>query len=263
MRLRAAVGFAGITFRNFWAGKRSVAALLLLLLPAVIVGLVALTSSRVRGTFLFHGVAFNYSLWFMLYLLTLIYGIALTSGEIEEGTVGYLYLGALPRWQIVIIQIAVSALVLTALAGLSVLLTGLAASLSDQGAPEDLWRDVWGFTLVAGIGILVSLAFYASCGLAFRSPMPAAVLATFFWELMVTIMPVKFAAWTVTNNLRALMLPLVFDGQPGRWYRYKQDAYEMPSYGAAAMYLSVLAGLFLVTAMVAAMNRSIQGKEAR
>ena len=29
------------------------------------------------------------------------------------------------------------------------------------------------------------------------------------------------------------------------------------------MYLSILAGLFLTTAMVAAMNRSIEGKEAR
>jgi ABC-type transport system involved in multi-copper enzyme maturation permease subunit len=263
MRLRAALGFAAITFRNFWAGRRATAALALLLLPPAIVGLVALTSSSVRGTFLFHGVAFNYSLWFMLYLLTLIYGIALTSGEIEEGTVGYLYLGALARWQIVLIQIAVTAFVLTVLAGGSVLLTGLAASLARQGPPEDLWRDAWGCTVVAGIGVLVSLAFYATCGLAFRWPMPAAVLATFFWELMVTIMPVKFAAWTVTNNLRALMLPLVFDGQQGRWYRYREDAYAIPDYGEAAMYLSVLAGLFLVTAMVAAMNRSIEGKEAR
>jgi hypothetical protein len=29
------------------------------------------------------------------------------------------------------------------------------------------------------------------------------------------------------------------------------------------MFLSILAGLFLVTAMIAAMNRSIEGKEAR
>ena len=48
----------------------------------------------------------------------------------------------------------------------------------------------------------------------------------------------------------------------GGLYRYVRN-FHLPDYGEAAMFLSILAGIFLITAMVAAMNRSIEGKEAR
>jgi hypothetical protein len=73
---------------------------------------------------------------------------------------------------------------------------------------------------------------------------------------------VRFASYTVTNNLRALMLALVFDNDPGPWFRYVKN-FDLPLYGEASMFLSIVAAVFLTTAMIAAMNRSIEGKEAR
>jgi len=77
-----------------------------------------------------------------------------------------------------------------------------------------------------------------------------------------TSWPIKFAEFTLTNNLRGMLLPMVFDGRPGPLYKYVRN-FHLPTYGEASMFLSILMGLFLVTAMIAAMNRSIEGKEAR
>lgn len=260
--MRAAAGFAVLTARNLFSGKRAWAALLLAALPPAVAATVAgLGGEKADGTLLFQGIAFFYSLRIMLYLMALIFGIALTSGEIEDGTVGYIYLGALPKWAIALIQSLVAAAALTALAGLSLLLTALAAGMAARHPLEAAGATAAKATLVAGVGILVSLTFYTACGLAFKRPLIVGIVATFFWEIVLTQLPIRMAAYTVTNNLRALMLPLLFDGDRGRWYRYVRN-YDFPAYGEAALFLSVLTGLFLVAAMVAAMNRSVEGKEA-
>lgn len=259
--LRAAGGVVALTCRNLITGKRGHAAAFLLALPLAIAGLGAL-SQKADGTKIFQDIAFHFSLHFMLFLLALIFGISQTSGEVEEGTAGYLYLGLVPKWTIVLIQIGLSTAALTALVFASLLGTGLVASLSSRGPLEPFWRSVAGCTLVAGIAILVSMAFYFTCGMGFRRPLAVAVTATFFWELVVPWLPVRFAAYTVTTNLRALARSLAFGGSWPSWDRYPKP-YDLPDYGQASMFLSVLGGLLLSAAMVAAMNRSVEGKEAR
>jgi hypothetical protein len=262
--MHAVMGFAGLTLRSLTGGKRAWAAALLVLGPPLFVAIAVLFGKNVQPLPLFHGFVFYFSLWFVVYLLALIYGIALSIGEIEDGTAGYLYLSAVPKWMIVLIQMTVTTAALTAALFFNILLTGLAAGLK-TGLLPNLWRDVFSCTLVGGAGILVSLGYYVTCGLIFRTPigaLAAALFSTFFWEILVTTWPIKFAAFTLTNNLRGMLLPMVFDGRRGLLYRYVVN-FHLPDYGEASMYLSILAGLFLVTAMVAAMNRSIEGKEAR
>lgn len=262
--MQAALGIAGLTLRSLIGGKRAWAAALLVLVPPLFVAIAALFGKNVQPVQLFHGFVFYFSLWFVVYLLALIYGIALSIGEIEDGTSGYLYLSALPKWMIVLIQMAVTTAALTGALFVNLLLTGLAAGLGREGIPN-LWRDVLSCTLVGGAGLLVSLGYYVTCGLVFRTPigaLAAALFTTFFWEILVTTWPIKFAAFTLTNNLRGMLLPMIFDGRRGPLYRYVFN-FHLPDYGEASMYLSILAGVFLVTAMVAAMNRSIEGKEAR
>jgi hypothetical protein len=84
------------------------------------------------------------------------------------------------------------------------------------------------------------------------------------WEIVVTFaIPMKFAAYTLTNNLYGLALSLALEGHQGRWFRYRRGYYEIPSYADAALFVSLWLGIFLAAAMVALMNRSIGGKEAR
>jgi len=263
--VREARGLARLTLRNLAAGKRAYAAGFLLLLPPILALLIAGVGRGVEGAKVYQGVVFQFTLWFMVYLLALVFGISLSSGEIEDGTIGYLYLGALPKWLIVLVQAGVTTLALTVMLFGSLLLTALAAGLAPGGLSRP-WHDVSICTLVGGTAMLIVLSYTMTCGLLFRTPLgalAAAVIPIFFWELMVTLLPVRFAAWTVTNNVRALLLSQLFNGrrvQP--FFNYVQN-YQLPQYGQAAMFLSVLAGLFLSTAMVASMNRSIEGKEAR
>lgn len=262
--MQAVLGFVGLTLRSLIGGKRAWAAAVLVLAPPLFVALAALFGRNVQPIQLFHGFVFYFSLWFVVYLLALIYGIALSIGEIEDGTAGYIYLSALPKWLIILIQMTVTTAALTGALFVNLLLTGVAAGLK-HGMLPNLWRDVFACTLVGGAGLLVSLGYYVTCGLVFRTPigaLAAALFTTFFWEILVTTWPIKFAAFTLTNNLRGMLLPMIFDGRRGPLYRYVFN-FHLPDYPEASMFLSLLAGLFLVTAMIAAMNRSIEGKEAR
>ncbi len=262
--MHAALGFVGLTLRSLVGGKRIWAAAFLVLAPPFFAGLAALFGKHVDPLQLFQGFVFEFSLWFVVYLLALIYGISMSIGEIEDGTAGYLYLSAVPKWMIVLIQMAVTAAALTAALFVNLLLTGLAAKLGKGEIPH-LMRDVLSSTLVGGAGIVVSLGYYVTCGLVFRTPtgaLAAALIPTFFWEILMTSWPIKFAEFTLTNNMRGMLLPMVFNGTRTSLYRYVRN-FHLPDYGEASMFLSLLAGFFLVTSMVAAMNRSIEGKEAR
>jgi hypothetical protein len=255
--LNAVLGFAGLTLRSLGSGKRAWAAAVALALPAL---LALAAAGRAPAEAVYRNVVFYYSLWFLPYLLGILYGISLSSGEIEDGTAGYLYLSRLPKWLIALLRMGVAAGALTAGLSASLLLTALAA-----GGLAHPARDVLSCTLVGGAAILIALAWSTACGFACRTPMgamAAAILPVFFWELMVSWWRIKFAAWTVTNNLRALLLVLLFEGRRGPQFRYEEN-FRLPDYGEAALFLSALAGILLALAMVAAMNRSIEGKEAR
>lgn len=257
--MKALPELARLTARTLLSGKRGWAAALLLLLPCVVaLALALLKPGGADAELLYRNIAFYYSLRFMIFLLALIFGISLTSGEIEEGTAGYLFLGAIPKWLVVFVQALTALATLGTLCAASLLLTALGA-----GLPwEDLGRAVGGAAVVAVAGLSVALGFCLFCGLAFRRPLAVAVIATFLWELMMSVMPVRFAAYTVTNNLRALVLHLVFEGDHGRWFRYVRN-FTLPSYDEAALFLPIAAAVSLAAAMLAASRRSIEGRESR
>jgi hypothetical protein len=74
--------------------------------------------------------------------------------------IGYLFLGALPKWLLVLIQAGVTVMALTVLLFASLILTALATSLAPGGLARP-WHDVSICTLVGGTAMLIAL-FYAS-----------------------------------------------------------------------------------------------------
>lgn len=257
---RSAAGVARLTLQSLPRGRRGWAALLLLGFGPALAGVAALVSAQTAPEDIFRHVAFYFTDWIALWLLAAVFGLSLTSGEIEEGTAGYLLLGGLPKWAVLCVQLAVTAAALAVLLGVSLILTALAA-----GGIPDFWRSIASCTLVAAAGLLVALPYAATCGLAFRSPgtaLAAVSLPVIFGEFLVTHWPIRLAAYTVTNNLRALLLDLVFEGHRGPLYRYVKN-FRLPEYRDAALFLASMAGIFLAAAMIAAMNRPIEGREAR
>jgi hypothetical protein len=261
---RAIWGLARLTLRNLGAGRRGWAAAFLLAAAPLLAALAALFGKSTDPEDVFRNVAFHFSDWIAIHLLGVVFGLALTSGEIEDGTAGYLLLGALPKWLVTLTRIATAWGALSLALLLSLTLTALACGLGG-GLPGRLWLDAPRAALAGSAGLLVTLSWSSFCGLAFRGSvgaLSAAALPLFFWEFLVTHWPLRFATWTVTNGVRGLLLDLVFDGHRGPLFRYQRNFRLLP-YDEAALFLSAAAGLFLLLAMTAAMNRSIEGKESR
>lgn len=253
---------ARLTLRRIFSVKRRWFIAGLMLLPPLLAMGISVSRTAPLPEDVFFWISFQFTLFLLLILMTLVVGIALTSGEIEDGTIGYLFLGTLPRWLVLLIDLAVATLTVTILLTVVLILTLMAAGVGG-GMPQALQHPelLARYALIAGTGVLTYLSFFFFCGYAFRRPIAVSVVITFLWEILFTFMPAKIAAYTVTNNLRALILHLILGGEPHKAYRYARN-FDFPDYSQAAMFLSVLIAFFTIASLVAVMNRSLVGREA-
>ncbi len=261
----AVLALASLGLRSMFTGRRAVLTAVLISLPPTCAALIGATS---QGGFdwawAMHGVSLRLVLSSYLIVLTLIHGLSLSSGEIEDGTAVYIHLGILPRWATLLIRFGSTTVLLSILTFAGLALSGLAVAVTMNAPAAALLRLAVRYSFVASVGIGCYLALFLFCGYAFRRPAAVGISATMLWEIVVTFfMPMRFAAYTLTNNLYGLALSLAMDGHPGRWFRYRRGSYEIPSYSEASLYVSLFLGFFLAAAMIAIMNRSIEGKEAR
>jgi hypothetical protein len=263
----ASAACARLAFRRLFAGKRQVAAMILMSFPVILTLIVALVfrmsmDEYFRNDALFHGVTNKYVFHLMIAMISLIFGLSLSYGDIEDGTAGYLFLTRLPRWWIALINVMVSTVTLTALTFLCILSTRAAwrmgslepFSLSDAALSFE-------YTVIAAFGYTAYLGFFAFCGYAFRHCIAVSIGCVIFWEFIVTHLPFKLAAFTTTNNLRGLILYAILDGKRGRLYRYVRN-YDFPDYAQASWWITMLIALWLACMMIAAMRRDIEGRES-
>ena len=78
---------------------------------------------------------------------------------------------------------------------------------------------------------------------------------------MTYMMPMKFAAYTITNSLYAIALPVSLGGERGRWFRHVRN-YEILEYGEAVLYLCLFLAILLVVGMTVLGRRSLMGRES-
>lgn len=264
-RLRAAWALTSLCSRSMFSGKRLLLTSFLLFLPPFVSILVGMTAhAGIDPNWGLHAVALRLVISLYILLLALVHALALSSGELEEGTAVYLFLGILPRWAVLLVRYAVTWILLSALTGGALALSAIAIHVVAQGSLGTLLLLAVRYTLVAAVGLGCYLAFFLFCGYAFARPTAVGLVSTILWEMVVTfLLPMRFAAYTLTNNLYGLALALALGGEQGRWFRHRRGAYEIPSYDEASIFVSLVLGFFLVAAMVAVMNRSVLGKEAR
>ncbi|MBI4565288.1 MAG: hypothetical protein HY716_11400 [Planctomycetes bacterium] len=254
---------ASLSARRIVAGRRRwTLALIVGAAPAVGLGLV-LASLGAPDALLFDRLMFMLHLYLAPILLAIIHGTAISSGEIEDGTAGYVLLGILPRWLAALTQILATGAALAAALVVGVGLTYAACALAEEPLPVRLGRTLGSHALVAALSVFVFLPFFAACGYVFKRGVAVGMVAVFVWEFMATFMPVKFAAYTLTNNVRVLWVYLYRDGLQGPFFQYAHGGWELPSYAQAARFVCLLSALFLAAAMIALSRRSIEGKEAR
>lgn len=262
MKVTSVLALIAFTARRVFAGRRAWATLVVLAVAPLVSLLLALLVREESGAPpFFDGLTFGFLLHVSLLLTALIHGAALTSGELEDGTAGYLLLAGLPRWMIALVHVLVTATVLALLTFFSVAATYLLSTLSPAGSGMRPPGTIAGIAFVAWVGLGVFLAFFVFCGYAFRHNIAVSVASVLLWEFLVAALPIKFAAFTVTMNLRVLWLHFVLQGQRSVWFR-NVVGYDLPSYGETSMFLSVTLALFLTLGMAAAMNRSIVARES-
>jgi len=261
MNPTAVAALVSFTAHRVFTGKRFLALGLLLMIPPCLAGALAMAARVVPGVPFFDGITFALSLYLVLILSAMIYGIGLTSSEIEDGTVGYVFLAACPRWLVALVHVVVTGALLTVLTTASIAATYGLSSISPAGLGEHGPSVIAADALIAWIGLTTYLAWFVLCGYAFKHNVAASIASVVVWEWIVPMIPNRLGAFTVIVNLRVIWLHLVQSGDPGRWFR-AQVGYDLPTYGDASMFLSVALALFLALGMVAAMNRSIAGREA-
>jgi hypothetical protein len=253
--MNAIVALVLFTLRRVFTGKRVLAASIVLALAPLLAAVIC-AAGEAPAEEVYHGLMIELVSWVAAMLLSLVYAIALTSSELEDGTGPYVLLAALPKWAVALVQIAVTAFGLTLMASVSVMATWVVVSLMGTGPAPDpvlLWR----YSFATGAAVLAYLSVFTFWGYSFRRGYAVSIAVAVVWEAMVVRMPMKFAAYTITNNVRGLILSLALEGDPGTYFWYSRGFYDFPTYGQGALFLSVVVGLGLTAAMVTIMNRAL------
>jgi ABC-2 type transport system permease protein len=96
----------------------------------------------------------------LLPLVALIFGTSVLGGEIDDGTIVFLLVRPIPRWQIVLAKLGVAAVAVTALVGTSAVIATLVSSTDATGpamAFAALAGVAWGALAYTAIAVALSL----------------------------------------------------------------------------------------------------------
>jgi len=248
----AILGLSLFTLRRIAAGRRWVASGLILALGPALALLILRLRPSADPLETFYSIMIALPTHLSPLLLALTYGIALTTSEVEDGTAGYVVLGALPRWVTAVVQVLVTWVGLSALVALSVVATYAITVATYDGLAPSLMAE---YSLAGAAATLPYLAVVAACGTAFRRGIAVSVALAVIWEAALVRMPVRFAAYTIVNNVRALLIahdPAVH----GPNMDYAQN-WAWPSAGEAATLLAVVTAVALAVAGAALSRRSL------
>ena len=152
----------GLTFRQLFTRKRFVASALFAVSPLIITLFFRATAHAHDPT----GVQFLRDLYsgivafVLLPLSAVVFGTAAFGGEIDDGTIVYLLVKDLPRWQLVLSKYVVAVASTFEMMFVAILLPWLAL-----GAPSDSAPLLEGFIGGVGLGAVLYCAIFVTMGL--------------------------------------------------------------------------------------------------
>jgi ABC-2 type transport system permease protein len=153
---------AGLTFRQLFTRKRFIASALFAMVPLIIVLIFSATTHKAGQTsvqFLtttYQGIV----VFVLLPLSAVIFGTAAFGGEIDDGTIVYLLVKDLPRWQLVLSKYAVAVLSTAILMLIAIVLPWLAL-----GAPSGAAPVVEAYAAGIALGAALYSAIFVTMGL--------------------------------------------------------------------------------------------------
>lgn len=153
---------AWLTMRQLFTRKRLVASALFAVSPLAIALFFRATAHSGDAT----GLQFLRELYsgivafVLLPLAAVVFGTAAFGGEIDDGTIVYLLVKALPRWQLILSKYVVAVLATIAMMFVAILLPWLAL-----GAPSDSFPLLEAFATAIAMGAVLYNAMFVTLGL--------------------------------------------------------------------------------------------------
>lgn len=147
----------------------------------------------------------------VLYVLTLVYGLAVVSDEVEGKTLVHLLLRPIPRWVVIIGKYLAAWIITALLLAVSLLATYTLSWFAQRGA--DTWKGMFEYenlkTFVTDSAILLFalgayLALFTCMGSWFRHGERFGVVFCFGWESLITYLPAKLKWMTLKYHVQTL-----------------------------------------------------------
>jgi ABC-2 type transport system permease protein len=151
------------------------------LLPPALALLYSLSDSTVDPQEFLVGLYSNFLLAVVAPVTALVFAAAALGSEVEDGTIVYLLLKPLPRWQIVASKLVPAALIIAVFVAASIYATAL---LLDRGLTE--MHVAFAFALGAALGGAAYAAIFTFLGLVTSRALIAGLLYVFVWEGLIT-----------------------------------------------------------------------------
>jgi ABC-2 type transport system permease protein len=174
---------AWLTWRQLFARKRAWLAAAIIALPFILTFFYRLTSEDREGDRLVFmlGMSREIVLSVLLPLTAVLFGTTAFGGEVEDGTMIYLLVRPLSRWQVTLIKYAVAVLVTIAIVAASILLAWFA-----MRTTELPWAFPRSFIAAIIVGSLVYCALFSYVGLVTRKGLVIGLLYVIFFENVLT-----------------------------------------------------------------------------
>lgn len=170
---------AWLTWRQLFARRRAWLAAAVVVLPFLITFFYRFASEDREGDRLIFLMNLNQNLVLgvLLPITALIFGTTTFGGEVEDGTLIYLLVRPVSRWQVVLVKFVVAALISAAVVSASVLLAWLA--LRNADLPGAFAK---GFMISVTLGAAVYCGIFSCLGLFTRRGLVAGLIYTIVFE---------------------------------------------------------------------------------
>jgi ABC-2 type transport system permease protein len=188
--------------RDLTRPKKMLAALLLVIAPALIVVLLKLHSGhRHLDKLADYGMMSEKVVFgFVMVILAVVFCTSVVAQEVEDKTIVYLLTRPVPRFRILTVKFLPAILVTLVTVWLALILTGIAAFGPTHLAGTPLARDL----AIAPIGVMAYGAVFLLLATVVNRPLIYGLLYTFGWETWVPNLPGNFQKLSLMAYLRVL-----------------------------------------------------------
>jgi ABC-2 type transport system permease protein len=202
---------AGLTFRQLFTRRRFIASALFALVPLIIVLAFKATNHKYDPTgAIFLNTTYQGIVSFVLLpLAAVVFGTAAFGGEIDDGTIVYLLVKALPRWQIVLSKYAVAVLATTAMMEIAIILPWLAL-----GAPSEATPTVEAYAAAIAVGAALYAAIFVPMGMMSKRALVIGLLYVVVLEITLSPNVQGLKSFSVREFVTTVVGRLA-DGAPG------------------------------------------------